>query len=458
MLQRLPMAKLILLLCSLSLFQLGNSQDARLLIRMLDAGVADGTMIKVGYKDYYHFDEDHRNHYEQHYLKYKGKLYMHPGGMGRLYEVQKTSDSTVSFTQVDKTTYWGYNYNCAAFVYNQNIYSFGGYGYWRTNGFLRKYNWVSNEWDLVPVNKEVPFANNENLWSFAFTNYPKNDKLYITQTTNSVEHLKIDAKNNAITYQHEVWELDLQTNDWKKLGFLNKKFTEKINLIYYIATTKIGTIFRYGKEIYLFQPGNATLKQLKKDSYLQSLLDKSSEKFLFSTDSMIIYGSFKNKFIDSFKISEKEFEPSQVVFYQKENSIILSIATYASSLVLVLLIAFYFYRKRKQSTTINQDKTTLQYSFDERELAALQLIVENSENQIDTSIEQLNQVLGLERKNIDVQKKQRSDVLISINSKLGLLLHTKDQLIQKKRVETDKRSFCYFIAPENIQMVKALIG
>lgn len=76
---------------------------------------------------------------------------------------------------------------------------------------------------------------------------------------------------------------------------------------------------------------------------------------------------------------------------------------------------------------------------------------------IDTHIEHLNQILGLEKKNLDVQKKQRSDVLIGISTKLNLLLNTSEQIIQKKRVETDKRSFCYFIAAENLQRVKELI-
>ena len=81
----------------------------------------------------------------------------------------------------------------------------------------------------------------------------------------------------------------------------------------------------------------------------------------------------------------------------------------------------------------------------------------NSSKQLTTSIEALNNVLGVTKKVNDIQKKQRSDVMSSINKKFSFLSQTEQPIIDKTRTDVDKRSFEYFIANERLDEVKAVI-
>jgi hypothetical protein len=99
----------------------------------------------------------------------------------------------------------------------------------------------------------------------------------------------------------------------------------------------------------------------------------------------------------------------------------------------------------------------LQTILSERELAVLQLIYTKSRNFSNTTIEELNANLGLGQKNIDVQKKQRSDVIISINRAIAAATDAKDDVIGKNRREFDRRSFEYFIKPDYLNLVEEIL-
>ena len=86
-----------------------------------------------------------------------------------------------------------------------------------------------------------------------------------------------------------------------------------------------------------------------------------------------------------------------------------------------------------------------------QELQVLQLILGNSTQNKLTSIDEINSVLGVAKRNADVQKKLRSDCIQSINHNLGLLWGTNEPVIDKTRSEADKRSFEYFVTPKFIE-------
>ncbi|MCY7311230.1 MAG: hypothetical protein LH619_10670, partial [Chitinophagaceae bacterium] len=72
-------------------------------------------------------------------------------------------------------------------------------------------------------------------------------------------------------------------------------------------------------------------------------------------------------------------------------------------------------------------------------------IAENSLKGNYTSIEEVNKALGVSKKNIEIQKKQRSDIITSINKKYSYIKQSPQELIEKRRTEFDKRSFEYYI-------------
>lgn len=73
------------------------------------------------------------------------------------------------------------------------------------------------------------------------------------------------------------------------------------------------------------------------------------------------------------------------------------------------------------------------------------------------TIEDLNFVLGIKQKNESVQKKNRSEVLQKLNLKLMMLLEVKDDILVKKRLSEDKRSFTYHMKTEYVSNLLNLL-
>lgn len=96
--------------------------------------------------------------------------------------------------------------------------------------------------------------------------------------------------------------------------------------------------------------------------------------------------------------------------------------------------------------------------FEERELQTLKLIYCNSSQGKTTSIEELNKVLGVMQKNIEIQKKQRSETIMSINKKYSLVNGKENSIIERRKTDYDKRSFEYFIEDINIEDVNKILN
>jgi len=91
----------------------------------------------------------------QNLIKTTDGLFLIPEGTGRVYQWSgDTANGT--WTRIDSTYFTGYNYGALVFNLGKEIYSFGGQGFWNTNGNLRYYNGVSREWNVVYLNQSYP--------------------------------------------------------------------------------------------------------------------------------------------------------------------------------------------------------------------------------------------------------------------------------------------------------------
>lgn len=96
--------------------------------------------------------------------------------------------------------------------------------------------------------------------------------------------------------------------------------------------------------------------------------------------------------------------------------------------------------------------------LDEREKELLEFIYQRSSALQLTSIEEINRVIGVANRSIEIQKRMRSDLISSINEKLSLLTQDIKPVVDKQRSEFDKRSFDYFVRPDQLDLVKKLIN
>ena len=95
--------------------------------------------------------------------------------------------------------------------------------------------------------------------------------------------------------------------------------------------------------------------------------------------------------------------------------------------------------------------------FDEMEIQLLQLLIQNTSAGTTTSTDEQNKVLGLVKKNSEIQKKQRSDIIIGINRKYAFVAQSKEPIIQKSRSEFDKRSYEYYIDYARVEEIRSFL-
>lgn len=96
--------------------------------------------------------------------------------------------------------------------------------------------------------------------------------------------------------------------------------------------------------------------------------------------------------------------------------------------------------------------------FDELEIQLLELLIKNTESGKTTTTDEQNKVLGLSKKNSEIQKKQRSDIILSINKKIAFITKNEEPIIQKRRSDIDKRAFEYFLNYSRINELKSFIN
>lgn len=63
-----------------------------------------------------------------------------------------------SWVNLYKAKFWGYNFASLKFINSGNLYSYGGYGFWRVHGEILKFYLHVNEWDILPTSTKLPFG------------------------------------------------------------------------------------------------------------------------------------------------------------------------------------------------------------------------------------------------------------------------------------------------------------
>ena len=411
---------------------------------------------------------------QQIFIKSNGDIYMMPDGTGRLYKID-ASNHDLRLVRQDSTIYYGATFGSYLFTYNDTIYSFGGYGYWKFNGQLRAFIAQKGDWELERLNREIPFSRGNTLSSPIWFSIQRSE-LWIGYSIDNLEGIKVGSKYSKII--DSVYVLNLKTRDWETKGSLNSEFITLLNSL----STKSLASTPWGQLIYLSESSEMILLdyvnnvQLKlKESIANQvikLMTTNSINYFVDQGLVIQSGEnwMKGDFYkgDTVKLSKADFIiTSKTIYRPLEKSIIIDpvIRIHGYQLIIIGVITgiaisaiSYFFilriKSRKTKHTLKTDEIhSLEYLFDEKEKEVIQLIKMNSKNDLGTTIDQINQLIGVTLKNPEVQKKQRSDVLLSINDKWKRRNQSQNILIDKKRLEHDKRSYEYFIEIDNIEKI-----
>jgi hypothetical protein len=396
-------------------------------------------------------------------------LFAGVSGTGRLYQIGLEQDSLV-FRRVDSTYFEGYDFMPIVFTLSDTIYSYGGYGFWKNNGHLRFYDPINNDWNIVPIDWEVPATS-----AFAFYWFDGlNGELYIGHGR-SLNNGLIGTGDPGTNLDDTLWVLNIHDRKWRKLGTLTKDLTHGRNTHWGIHITD--------------DPSRFNILDLRNNRRLiasevailrtQSWLLKWQPQFWYSMDSTVYFGDVQRDLFDSLQLSGADLKPTQDKVYDEWiggksewmadwRNILLALA-----IPVIAGLIFLVVRKPKKMSPpdINLEVTDDDYDdtgkdeqeiqtvdliepiqgkrmaevFNNTELVLIRFLLDRSQEEATTSIDEINRILGLSTKNESIQKRNRNVVLTTINQKWALIHGRDEKLIDRKRSDYDGRNFEYFI-------------
>ncbi|MDZ4810576.1 MAG: LPXTG cell wall anchor domain-containing protein, partial [Bacteroidota bacterium] len=389
-------------------------------------------------------------------IKNNKGLYAALNGSGVLYKALLANDR-IEFERIDSTVYFGDNFDSFIFSYRDTIYSLGGYGYWKTKGLLRYYIEQRHEWEIMKLNQEIPVLGGKIYDLFCYDQ--QNGKLYFGFTRE--ENNTTTGKESNSNLHFETMVLDLVKKEWQQLGTLADFLKNDLTSIININSSPFGQMIAFrNKNLFLDYANNkiyrlSDTKQREIEQLPTSTGDAHVTYFIGST----FYSWLTSKnLIDSLVLQAKDLVLLNEKIYIEGLSPATDINQEGSNkktFVLFTLIGlsviagsgYYFWKKKKQNTGFPQQQENnsngnhFVIPFSPLEIEVISTIAENSLKGNYTSIEEVNKALGVSKKNIEIQKKQRSDIITSINKKYSYIKQSPQELIEKRRTEFDKRSF-----------------
>jgi len=418
------------------------------------------------------------NNLPQMFLLKEDQLYIVPDGTSRIYTIDLSKKPT-QLLRIDSTIVFGATFGSYTFNHNDTLYSFGGYGFWNFNGQLRVYIPQKGEWEIETLDREIPFSKRGYHVSLFWLD-SNNGKLWIGYSVDAKESIKkVDLEFKSIT--DSVFVLDLATKTWQVAGGLSEKVKKKANALSSksLASSPWGQLIHDSENnaVNLLDYEHNRLRKLNEGKAKEILRLASIKSVLYFKDSSLVIQSGENwlnnnfESSDTVKFSKSDFIDQPDLIYEPPTTMLLSLpgrldiyqsgiigiltGSFVTGIVLYLLVIRPLKRKKHK---INYGSEYKSYDlFDEKELEVIRFVVANSKRGLGTTIDEINKLLGVIQKSSEIQKKQRSDIFISINEKWGRSKLSQNKiLINKRRLDHDKRTYEYFIEEINIDRLDAI--
>jgi hypothetical protein len=391
----------------------------------------------------------------QELIKHNGKIYIFIAQTGFIFQMSEPLGDSVVFRKIDNTININYNINCTNFIHKDQIYNYGGYGFWSKTGHLRKFNNVDMEWDIQPTNIEVFTADYE--W---FS--PNEGRLYVPFQKIENKALK-DPKIYKGVFEYTSYYLDLKTADWIKIG---KVSPELIKLIdqknnYGSYPHDKGRIFLINDEAHLFDYVENKIYKSKRADLNQYFIRNSGDLTVF------FYKGKYYKYLSgsqTFKVWDLNLNDFQLLNFPIWGNDYMNLIFVLALCLAISIVVFFIWlfkrniKKQIENAQLKVLKTkTVNQAFTETETSLIHLLLNAYSAKQNVEIAEINHVLGIKDKNVGLQKKVRSDVINAINDKYIFITQGENNLVGSVRKEDDKRFFEYFVVPTEVKTIQKLI-
>ncbi len=387
-----------------------------------------------------------------------GLLYLNPTGTGIIY----TIDSNNEWKRIDATCFQGYNFGASFFMYNDTLYSVGGYGFWNYSGAIRYFDKVVKEWNIIKTDTDVPFANGINAITY-FDN--EQGLLYILYSDSNPEYYL--NKSNTEKVKLQCYNIKSK-KWWDKYLIIDQSIVKNISQIKSLNATNDGLIVNLDG---LNHSLEIVFKEKKayevNDDFITHLIQEKSklENYIsFCKKDTLLFYQLKKDSIT--KIYYKNNRNKEITLFKEEFkypslSLVITILLLIIAILIIYVIKVSIINKKINIATV-EDKKELDFksffdSLDYLEKDALKIILANSISNNKTTVEEINKVLGTSKRNYKIQNNIRAEIIGLVNKKFISALGTKDILIERNRTTFDKRFFEYEISPKYLKKLSVAL-
>lgn len=393
----------------------------------------------------------------QEIIKDNKSLYVSIKNTGIIYLLLNQKDSLLELRRIDRTINLNYNINCINFIQQGQLYSYAGYGFWKTNGHLRQFNVMDKQWDIVPLNNEI--FSNEYRW------YNHKKQQLFVPFQNIVNAGLKSIPENQLENQWTSFYLDMQQKSWIKLGMIDpsakKIFSEDKNEIGFLPVNN-GLFHIINDELYYFDYiDNKIYKSIKSD-YNQFFIRRITFQNAFVYKGQIYFYKPSTGQFEIIPFNIANFEALTFPIWRRDTGSDKYVAFVLLSIVITFFVIIFFKQKIQQRIVLSQLKRlkakSVSQAFVGVEIALIDLLLKSSLANTKIEIHQINHVLGIKDKNVGLQKKVRSDVINGINEKYQIITNGSNPLIVSVRKEEDKRFLEYFILPSEVNEIQKIIA
>lgn len=332
----------------------------------------------------------------------KGKKYLLPDGRFDVYEWKNNR-----WINLYKFPYNGYNFFSKKFVFRDEIYSYGGYGYWKTNGDLIKYLWNKNEWEMVSYGNKNPEGN-----GFA---YLSDSTLYVISPLFYIDNYAYYRKKgnsfkinmNTLKTSNSDLVIDFEINTWLE--------------------TKNFIISPHSKPVYAIDKRKNIVLTNQLHDFDCYRKESAKDVLIYSrNDSLFIYN--KNFILVCSYDVEKEMAKFQPL--RKKIGILFWLITISGLITISAFVLFYLKKKRIPDIVNNN-------AFDQPVIDELLKLTGKT-----ITVDELDVILGIENiKHSETQRFKRSQMINAINQETKM--KTGRELIHRIQDPEDKRRFLY---------------
>ncbi len=397
------------------------------------------------------------------------RLYVHLLGSGIVYGSMMDDAGTIFMKRLDSTEHFGYNINSFTFTAQNKLYNLGGYGMWRWNGQLRVFQEATQQWEIEPLSEELAVSNSlpgAPIWASS------DDKRLI-----SLGYLKgneaLQGKDNqTISLESELVELDLKLFKWTNKGKLSPQVSKWLKPELLLLSMESGLLFSNFGPIYLLDLVNFKSKELVNSDIQNMLMRKLYTAVTWNKGEMVYFARLHSGLIDSLQLKSSYFrETGEPVFVQQYyfsplKIILAALFLFGIYLIIRLRKGWIFTGKNSNKNEQNKADTCLSSPypgievFNAVEQSLLHLLIANGAQMGKrTGTDEVNRILGVAQKSLDMQKRKRSDVIRSINAKYKLIQPmTTLPLVDRVKSDLDARLYEYFLLEDEIEKIQTILN